>query len=274
MIKGRIALLIFVLVAEGLITGLIPYSQGNLYGMLGVKSPLVWTAIGYYFLNLFGVDFFQCVKGFLVAKVAMFYREARTVKVLLSENLEKTPNHDQRIQEDIKLSYVNRITVWCEYFVSAIILVQLVVINITEPLLLGCAAGYAVISLIIAARFNKKLSTTEQEVQTAEADFRVSVKHGLGVIEKLSGAAAATIKIAKVQMHYKLFTKLQLGIMTVLPFIVLVPQLLAGTMLLGEVIQHQATFALLVVNAAILIQYYTVLIQGKASELRVRVLHE
>ena len=86
----------------------------------------------------------------------------------------------------------------------------------------------------------------------------------------LYDANDANLQAGRIRMGYSLFTKLQLGIMSVLPYVVLIPELVAGDITLGTLMKHQATFALIVVNASILIQYFTILIQGKASDERVK----
>jgi ABC-type uncharacterized transport system fused permease/ATPase subunit len=176
------------------------------------------------------------------------------------------PNADQRIQEDIKLSYQNRFTVWAEYFISGTIVAQLLLINISVPILSAAALGYALLSVLIAYKFNPRLRSAEVMVQQEEANFRAKYQS----IRSFFTANDASLRAEKIKTEYLLFTKLQLGLVTVLPYIILIPSLLNGSIDLGTLIKHQATFALIVVNAAILIQYYTVLIKGKASEERVR----
>lgn len=179
-------------------------------------------------------------------------------------------NTPQRIQEDIKLSYVQRITVWCEYFVSGLILIQLMALNIHQPLLVIGALVYAGVSVVIAMLFNPRLTRAEIDSQQAEASYRTRLVGNILDISGLSSANDASIKAARIRTEYLLFTKLQLGLVAVLPYVVLIPQLFSGAIDLGTVVKHQSTFALIVVNAAVLIQLYPNWIQGKASEQRVR----
>lgn len=272
MLKHKyLILLILIIISEAVITGIIPIYRSDLYGALSNKTPQIYEAILYCFIVYFFCDFFQSIKSFFVLKVALKFRTQRTIKVAGIQLLKPSDldNIPQRIQEDIKISYVNRITVLCEYFISSTIVAQLIYLNRDEPKLILAAAIYTILSVLIAITFNPKLTATEKEVQKGEASFRSSLAAGLN-FTSLVVANQSSINAAKVRTGYLLFTKLQLGILTMLPFIILAPALINGTMDFATMMKHQGTFSLLVVNAAILISMYTTLIQGKASEQRVK----
>lgn len=266
--KGAIALVGTILLAEALLTGLIPHSRGYLFDLLDAKSGPIWIALGIYFSNYLGIDFFQSIKAYFVIKLSLLFRTDRTHKVTesLKPNISNTP---QRIQEDIKLSYHSRLLVWCEYIVSGIIVIQLLYINVDEPILVGAALVYSLISVGIAILFNPRLTRVEKDVQQIEASYRTGLINSLS-LHLLPSVNKTNIVAAQVRMEYLLFTRLQLGLITVLPYIVLIPSLLDGTIGLGDLMKHQATFALIVVNAAILINFYPKLVQGRASDERVR----
>lgn len=264
-----ISLLAVILIAESVLTGLLPQSRGYLFGFLESKLAGIYVALGLYYCNYLFLDFFQAIKHYFVLKVSLLYRTIRTEKVI-SEGVDETKtNIPQRIQEDIKLSYHSRITVWCEYLISGTILIQLTILNLSAPLLVAASLAYAGISVLIAYLFNPRLTKAEKLVQHKEANFRTSLIERL-TPKFLYDANDANLQAGKVRMEYALFTKLQLGVMSVLPYIVLIPSLIAGDITLGTLMKHQATFALIVVNASILIQYFTILIQGRASDDRVK----
>lgn len=280
--KKLVGALVALLFIEALLTGFIPLTKGMLYDAFTAKAG-IYFCIFIAFFNYFFLDTAQCLKGWMVNKVAMKARENRTGSVIngltstppvdLSRNGHPVDNVPQRIQEDIKLSYISRITVWCEYSISAAITIQLLIINLHQPVLVAASLGYAMLSVVIAYLFNPRLKAAEVMVQKEEANFRESLANSLSPIG-LPKAVSATIRAATIRLQYQLFTKLQLGLLNVLPYIVLTPLLVNGTITIGELVKHQSTFSLIVVNAAILIQYYTVLIQGKASESRVRDLED
>jgi len=264
-----LALLFLIISCEAVFTCLIPLTRGHLFSLLSIKQGAIWLALFFYFLNYFAVDLFQSIKGYVVLKVALWYRVLRT-KGIFDKNMDKVTNLPQRIQEDIKLSYVSRITVWCEYFISGAILVFLIVLNINLPILIGLACVYAVISVYIAMKFNPRLTSAEIDSQQAEASYRTSLVNCITDLTLLPGANAASTKAMRIQTEYLLFTKLQLGLVTILPYVVLIPELMDGKIDLGVLVEHQSIFALIVVNAGILIQLYTTLIKGRASDYRVK----
>lgn len=263
--KKLFVVLVLVLIAEAILTGILPLSSGLLFGYLNTKNPLIWYGVAAYFFNYVVIDMVQAIKPFVEAKVALLHRTDRTHRVINNKGATGVTNRSQRVQEDIKLSYFNRITVYSEYFVSALILVQLLCMNLDYPILILLALLYAGISIFIAVKFNPKLTNAEKTVQSTEADFRTYLSQSA-----LRGANDATIKAARVRSEYFLFTKVQSGVMQILPFIILIPMYMSGIIDLGTVMKHQATFALIVLNAAVLIQYYAVYIAGNASEQRVK----
>lgn len=289
--KPLLTLLITILIFEALLTGLLPVIRGHLFSLLTLKSGAIYLAIFYYFLNYMGIDFFQSIKAYIVLKLALWYRTLRTksvivditswyasssvgIRVRVSDITKEVTNCPQRIQEDIKLSYLSRITVWSEYFVSGIILMQLILLNLDVPTLIAGALIYAVISLGIAYLFNSRLTQVEIDAQQAEATYRTSLVERLTDLTFLPQSNQALISAGLTRTKYLLFTKLQLGIVAVLPYIVLLPSLLNGSMDLGKLVEHQSTFALIVINASVLIQLYTLYIQGTASEKRVKELEK
>lgn len=276
-----LVILSVILISEAAFTGCLPLARGSLFTALTSKSPgvqlgldNVWVALLVYFLTYFAIDFFQSFKSYFVLKTALWYRAVRTSSVMAKIQGNPDPivatNAPQRIQEDIKLSYWSRIEVWCEYAVSGMILMQLFLINLGEPALLASALVYAGISVYIAMKFNPRMTNAEIWSQQAEACFRTSLVNKLTDIGLLGPTNDTLMKAQRIRTEYILFTKLQLGIVAVLPYAILIPKVMSGNMGLGTLIQHQASFSLIVVNAAVLIQMFPKLIQGKASELRVK----
>jgi len=267
--KALIALLLFIFISESVLTGLIPHSRGYLFELLESKTGPIYIALGIYFSNYFFLDGFQAIKSYFILKISLLHRSDRTAEVV-GNTKDNVSNSPQRVQEDIKLSYHSRITVWAEYFISGTIVLQLMLINLSEPKLIFFAFVYALVSVWIAMKFNPRLTYAEKDVQQKEASYRTTLVDNLKDITGLGSANSSSMKAAMVRMQYLLFTKLQLGLLTVIPYVVLIPSLLDGSIDLGTLVKHQATFALLVINAAILIHLYPLYIQGKASEERVK----
>lgn len=265
-----------IIIGEAVGTGLLPMARGHLFSLFASKGGAIPLALLLYFLTYFSIDFFQSVKGYVVTKVSLIYRRIRTdrvnntMKEKVFSGVGLPTNVPQRIQEDIKLSYTCRIYVWVEYVISALILMQLILINWTSITLVVSSLIYAGVSVVIAILFNPRLTDAEMSVQQNEANYRTGLVANILDITGLSAANNTQMKAQVIHTQYLLFTKLQLGLIAVLPYIVLLPSFLNGTIDLGRMIEHQASFALLVVNASVLIQLYPTLIQGNASEKRVQ----
>lgn len=270
--------LVFIIVAEALLTGVIPLTRSELYGELAKGSTLIYIMAAWAFANIFVLEAIQAVKGYVVLRASLKAREARTHEVCIgltnrTSDAEIAPNAPQRVQEDIKLSYINRYTAWSEYLISGIILVYLIVVNWDHTSLILASLIYSVISIAIAYLFSPRLTEAEKHVQRTEAEFRDSLVTSLTPIG-LNPAQEANIKAGKIGLHFNLFTKLQGSVLQILPFVLLTPALMSGVISFQEIMEHANTFSIIVVNAAILISIFPVLIRGKASEERVKELHK
>lgn len=258
--------LILIIIAEALLTSLLPYSKGEFYSSLETKVLIV-TYLVYFFINSFGIDLVQSVKGYCVTRFALKKRAEHTDYLVKKEIKRKRDidNVPQRIQEDIKLMYTNRYLVTVEYFISGLILVGIVVFNLNHYWLIGSALLYACITIGIAYLFNGKLIGAEKQVQKTEANFR---KNHL-VMDVFGLANKASLLAAKINLHFTVFTKLQNAIVLVLPFILLLPGYLSGSIEFGDLIKIATMFQLIVCNANVLISLFPKLVIGKASKERV-----
>ncbi len=264
-----ITFLLIGILLEVLLTVILPITRSALYDSLASRSASIYYFSGILFLNVISLEGLQSLKGYIVLRVSLMTRQIKTHAVHQLEHLKESPitNIAQRIQEDIKLSYFNRITAYTEYVISGLILVYLLIVNLHYPSLLIAALVYAVISVGVAYLFNGRLKQAEVIVQNTEADLRNELRV-LG-ISSFQDAQHANIKAGKIRLGFALFTKTQMSILTVLPFVLLAPLLLEHTISFQEIMERSTTFGLIVVNAAILVSMYPIMIQGKASEQRV-----
>lgn len=266
----KIGLVIIVFV-EALFTGVIPVTKSLMYGELANHTGNMYYACMMFGANMILLGLTQATKPFIVLRTALKSREHRTLNLNVgNHSLEFKP---QRVQEDIKLSYVQRYTAYVEYGISFLILMYLLYVNIAYPSLIISALVYAGISVVLAYLFNPKLTEAEKMVQNTEASFRNTLIEVWDLTHVLS-TNQVNIKAAKIRLGYGLFTALQAGILSAAPFVILIPFLAAGQISFQEVVGHSMTFGLIVVNAAILLTIYPVLIQGKASEERVQELEK
>lgn len=271
--KGLVApflLMAFVLIMESGLTGILPWSRGLFFDGLESKSAAIYTILAIYFANYVALDFFQAIKEWAFTKVVLWWRTDRTERVAKIADKSTATTRAQRVQQAIYDSYMYRIKVWCEFFISGTIILYLAAANFDEPLLVLAALGYAGISVYIAVLFNPRLKKAERVRLEAEATFRESLMEKLSNISLLGVTNNTVRRLVAVRAQYLLFTRAQNGIMNILPYVVLIPTYFAGHISLGDMVRHQASFALIVINAAILITVYPLLIKGVAQESRVQ----
>lgn len=272
MSKLYVAGLIFIILLEALMTGLLPLSRGYFYDLLQNYDAMLYVGLALLFLNSIILDVAQSLKRYFYMVVALLKREEHT-KRCVKEGINKVKNHDQRIQEDIKYSYQYRYQVYTEYAISSLILVGVIAGNIGQWKLVLGALAYALITVIIAYLFNPKMKKAEKIVQVTEADFRLKLSNCLS-LGGFWDAQRASYFANRIRTYYLLFTKAQSAILVVLPYLVLIPAYLTKALTLGDVVQASTSFSLIVVNANILVSMFPRLTSGNASKERAEKLHE
>lgn len=258
-----LVLLISEIVLEIVVTALFPLSRGYFFNQLAGYTAYIWIGIGLMYLNSLGFDLLQSVKGYFVNRVMLNKRSLKTFS-LFNIDFNTVTNTAQRIQEDIKLMYLNSITAKTEYVISGGILVCILLANLHQPLLLLSASIYAIVSIGIAFLFKPKMIHAEKIVQNSEADFRTTLR-----IDSFYDTQSANIEAAKIRRNYSIFSKVQNSLVLVLPYIILLPLYIAKTITMGDLVGAATTFGLIVVNADILISMFPIYTIAKASEERV-----
>lgn len=270
--KFFLSALIFCVLVEIVATAVMPITKGHLFNALELKSLGAWLGVGLLFVNYFVFDLCQAFKNYLIIQYSMIRRKLKVLELGIGMNTKAwekgVDNVEQRIQEDVKLMYLNRYAVVVEYVVSAGILLWLLIHNYHEIFLVLSALAYAAISVLIAYLFNPRMKYAEKIVQNTEATFRlnlINTRNLLGFNE----AIHANIKAATIRLQYLLFTKLQGGLVVIIPYLFLLTPYLTGQITLGVLVEHSTVFSLLVVNAAIVINMFPTLTVANASKERV-----
>lgn len=260
--------LILIIVAEATLTSVIPLSRGYFYDLIQAYSPLVYVGLGVLFLNALGLETMQAVKNYVVKVTSLMARETKTKEIVKrKKEMARVKNIDQRIQEDIRETYKNRIFVFTEYAISSLILIGLIATNIHDWKLVLGALVYAVITISIAYMFNPKMKQSEKGIQITEANFRLKLNRTISLMG-FKAAQDANYFANRVRTAYLLFTKTQSSILIILPYLVLLPSYIAKVITLGDLVQASTVFSLIVVNANILVAIFPVLTAGNASKER------
>ena len=244
-------ILVVIVVAEAVTTGLLPHTKSMLFAGLASAPATVAFAALFFGLNLVILELVRAWKPYAITRTAMLRRSERTSN-LISQADEKAgyPQFPQRVQEDIKQSFMLRYTVYAEFAISAGIVIYLILVNLGSPLVIFYAAVYSVISLVIARIFQPIVQRAEQDVQGKEADLREGLAEGVFEVffEKLGRhlllgmAIEANLKAATLHLRFDIFSKLQTAGVILVPIALFLPPLIAGSINFQQFLDETTTF--------------------------------
>lgn len=266
--------LVIEVLLEVILTSVVPLSKGAFFNGLSLKATdIILYTLTIYALNLLSIELCMTFKPYIITRFGLNQRTKTTLDMSLvhtetnSLNSPSIDNPSQRIQEDIKLSIMNGLTVKTEYAISGLIVLYLIIYNYSSYVLILGSLTYSLVSIGIALFFQPRMLKTEKEVQMQEAGFRKGLDNA--IYSQLGACYEAIIAAARVRLGYGIFSRLQSIIMLTLPYLVLLPQYVNSQLTLGQLMTTATTFDLLVVNMTILINQFPNLVTAKASQERV-----
>lgn len=265
-------ILLLNLIIEVILTCLIPESKGYFFTYLQQFNHLAWVGLFFYIGVLFSLDIIQIIKPLLQTLVANSRRHKLT-EHSLDKGLEIS-NREQRIQEDVKLYSINSTIVYSEYFISFFIVFYLILYNRNHLLLIVASLAYSAVCIISAYLFRKKMINAEKSIQVIETLFRDEIRIRRTSQSLLQKVLKTNINNSVVRFSYNLCVRIQTGIMTLLPFIYLLPTYLQKKITLGVMMEQASIFELLVVNMTIIVSLFPLLMQSRASKERIDELHQ
>lgn len=284
--------LISALIAEIVMTNLIPTWRQYFFNVLGSRQQSLFSlAIMYYLALVTILTLAQGFKKWLAQKLALHFRTALTnilqYKWLSHKKRDIVDSPDQRINQDTFLATDNTISVALEVIISGVLVILLVGESLAKPQLILASLAYTVIVCIIAMVFKNKLIDTEIGLQKAEAEHRYSLSQLREVNSKLGiqiGSGIADIKYLKViqnylkniaiNLKYTLFAASQSNFTPAASYILLAPAFFAGTMTIGSYMGDVALFDLIVVNASILVIVFPNVTRAIASWKRLNTFYD
>lgn len=247
-------------------TGILPWTKGIFFQALEDKTQTVWLFLGYMGLNYLILELVQSFKGLLVIRSAQEIRRGTSQNLL--KFVTNLTSGAQRLQEDVKIYFTNKIQVYSEYFISFGCVVMLVGLNIHQPILLLGALAYAGVTITINKIFSPMMRKAEQIVQQSETELRDDIRENLQ-LNLLENTIACNLTANKIRFQYTLWSKFQSLLLVFLPYIVLTPLFLKGNINLGEFMSASSTFSLIALNASIIIQLFSTYTVAQASRERV-----
>lgn len=262
-----VLMLLIVVVTEIVSTTYLPEARKPLYDALGNFDHALFI---YGLLLYCGVYFLltsaQGVKTWIEQKIALQVREAlmKTIKKdwVHRGSSPSLLNPCSRLNDDAKAAAEGAITVGVELFISAFIVIGLIVGMTSQPKLLVAALIYSAISIGLALFFRRPLMASRYNNLTAEGQHRISltlISVGQGDFtskSKWQNVKETYTSYIGVMRNYKYFGALQTAILIGAPFLIMAPEFFAHAVTLGDVMKGVSAFDLLVVNAAVWVQLY------------------
>lgn len=269
------AVLGVIIIAEIVLTMVIPMWRESFYNILELKDASVFTdsLIAFTALML-GLGFVQGIKVWVGQKISFIVREIQTgvmYRKWMSSN-KTTQHYTQAMTEAVRNSTELYLEILVEIAISAAIVVGLILMNLHHPYILIAAIAYTLLSSLIMTLFNKPMMTKDAEWQKAEGEYRENlVKLATGVNDNTSDAKWGAIvhtysKYITVLMNFTLFTRVKGALSSLIPYVLLASAFFSGTITLGVFMAGVATFELIVINATIVMVLYPKLTKARASK--------
>jgi putative ATP-binding cassette transporter len=275
-------LLIVIVTVEIIATQAIPHVREVFYSALDKRDIDGFHQGLWLFVALYGT--FILSQGFklgVARRAALLVRETMS-KVLLKawvrtqEQLDNIDNPDQRIAEDVRLATDTFIKVGLEFFISAVLVLILLIQASGNPNIAVAAVLYTVGVSILAARFRRPLIAADISLQHREADYRLSLvklslKQGdFSAKHNLTRVVESVKRQLGLLTGFNIFSAAQNSVSVFVPWLLLAPSLFAGTLSFGEFMANTALFELIVVNSTIAITLYPEVTKTESAWIRIQ----
>lgn len=275
------SLLVTMLAIEITATVYLPVVKEFLFNGIEAKDWATFISGMWWFFSVIGI-FCLCqgFKYYISHRVALLFRTGM-VGFIKESWAAKLPdkagfsNADQRIQEDTRLATESFIEMLIEIIISAAVIIGLVAQTWGSWHLLGLALGYSAIIMTLALVFHRPMVNSEKDLQRAEADFRFNLA---SIVMKAKDQCCKKeyknvvfkyLYFIKVLMGFTLFNKVTGSLVSIIPFLLLVPLFFDGGITLGAVMKGVSQFDLIVLNATILVHVYPRFTKALASHERI-----
>lgn len=266
--------LVVILGAEIWLTCLIPEWRDYFYNVLQQldKSEFL-PAVFWGGLLLIGLGSVQGVKTWSRQRVSFEIRRAASKaflkKWIYSDRTSK--NYGIALTDTIKNSTDLLLDVLCEVFISAAIIVALIIQHWHSTDIIVAALVYTVLVSICAYLFNKPLINSDTQLQVAENRYRTSigdVANGINNYTLKADWAHLASKFSyyiNVLMGFTLFSRVKGALASIVPYFLLAGPYFNKDITLGGFMSGVATFELIVINATILVIVYPQITKAIAS---------
>jgi ABC-type uncharacterized transport system fused permease/ATPase subunit len=181
-----------------------------------------------------------------------------------------------RIDSDGKTLAMDVLSLATETYISAGIVVALL-FQITRLDILGLAIVYMAIYFFLTVIFKKRLSgylhlvRCGQDKYRAQLEKREAIKEGM-VLRMYGHMRAAVFKLQITTLWFRVVNKGGCDALALLPFFLLVPEYIAGTMDFPTMAAAYTSFRLLVINFGIILTLYPTYTEARVAYKRLETL--
>lgn len=251
----------------------IPEMRGNFYGDLVGKNPHYIYSFTVFLVSLFIYYVADSIRPLVMGIMGLKIRELLTFKIL-KRPICLEDNADGRITEDARNFIDISFGLVIDFFIAFCAVVGLI-FAVPEELTLYTWA-YTIIVTGLAILFNKPLVRTQYNVQKVEQSLRIDVRDNLldnkntCIKTSYNTVWDATVKSLHVLTWFRTFASAKMLVAITIPFLVLIPVYMNGTIDFNTMIQGVSTFDLLVANTTILVNSYPLITRALASYKRIK----
>lgn len=271
---GLVLSLVAIIVAEIVLTVLIPTWRESFYNILQTKEESSFTtSLVWFFFLMTGLGFAQGLKVWVGQLVSFELRKAGTKTLFKTwvKGKRTAKNYTQAMTESLRNATELYLEVAVEILISAIIVISLIVANLHQHSILVAAFIYTITMSTLAALFNRPLIVSDKEWQSAEGKFREAIgdiangNEDFSSKQKFLTIVQTYYAYIKIVMFFTLFSRVKSSLASLVPYILLAAPFFQGTLTLGDFMSGVAAFELIVINATIVIILYPKLTKARAS---------
>lgn len=272
--KTILALSLLIIIGVSIwIQVVIPDMRGSFYDALMHKDPHYYSFFMVFMgalLTYYVIDSFRpLIVGLVGLETRLWIMEKVTGKPVCMQE-----NTCGRISCDVKNFVESVFTVVLD--VTIAFFATLGLIGQVHPALFWYAVGYTVLVTLLALIFNKPLTSTQYAIQASEQTFRTDIRtllenNGQEKINALYNYVySTTVKCLGVMTAFKTFASIKMLFGVAIPFFVLIPLYMQGTIDFKVLIGGVTTFDLLVSNTTVLVNLYPYITSSMASWKRIK----
>lgn len=261
------AVLVAVALSEITLTMASPLWRKYFYDVMQNKDyELFHTSLVYFIALVMGLGVSQGVKVWIAAKFSFQWREAVNEMFLSKWRKSMPKNMTTAFTDSLYLATETYVEISMEVFISASIVVGLILSNMDDTELMVSSLLYTLAATLLATLFNKPLISSDMDVQISVGGYREKLLEGNPEIRTAFGVIKrAYYKYIFVVLGFNFFSRVKGAAATLIPYLLFADSYLLGDASFGDFMGKVASFELIVINSTILVALYPKLTKARAG---------